>query len=841
MEELILDNGWQVREEPLSSGKEDLTKIQEKDKGWIKASVPGDIHIDLIREGIISEPLIGLNSFNSEWIEDRSWWYCRKVETRKDWLKADKVELKMTGLDAMADIFVNGKYLGQHLSTFRPFIYDIKDLLKENGKKNVIVVRLTSGLEYFSEDDISKVAPFVNEEKGSRGDKRRVYVRKPQYTFGWDWNPRVPTCGITGEVKISPVQAGVIRNIRVNTDLQEENQKAFLNFKVILENTDWIGTAEGKLKIQIKDEEGNLKEVQKEIFLHSGYNFLELETVLDQPRLWWPHNLGEQHRYQIKAEAEIAGEKISYPKFKYGVRTVGLDLSKINEEERLFTFIINEVKTYARGANWIPPDSIYARVSEEKYETLIKEARKANFNMLRIWGGGRYEKDCFYEYCEQEGILVWQDFMFACGAYPDHEDWFKEEVRKEIDYQTKRLQNRSCIVLWCGNNENVWGFEDWWQRRTRGGAEIYHEIIPEIIEKNIPYGLYWNGSPYGGKKPNSPRIGNRHHWHDCMMNEDVEKRITPQEYDKVDPKFVTEYGYIGPPIKDSILKYLDGEPFDREGEAWQHHNNTFEKETVIAGIAKHYKSTENLSPEEYLLLAGLCQGMMYEYSLDSFRFKQNCGGALFWMYNDCWGEVGWTIIDYYLARKPSYYFVRRANAPVRIILRNTKEEKEIKVMVANNSPQEIDELLEFGYTSFTASNMEISQKEVKVPPFSREIVASFPGFEFNLLQGCIFASFPENREINPGIFKKGEVRRLRLPEPELKIEEVQSFASQVTFKITTNNFAHAVHFDLEGDHSFSDQYFDLLPGSSRKITVKEENIVGKDISDVKVKNICDYL
>jgi len=822
MEEYSLHGEWELREEPISTGVSQFGRVAEAKDGWISARVPGDVHVDLLAAGRIPEPLVGLNSFKTEWIEDRSWWYRKRFTTCQGWLDADVVELQLDGLDAMAEIFLNGVHLGKHISTFRPFVMDVKDVLKDEGEENVLLIRLTSGLEHFSREDISSVEPFVSAEAvGGRGDKRRVYVRKPQYSFGWDWNPRVPTCGITRDARIRPLDTAVIRDVHVTTKLGDENS-AHLDATITVESLDWIGTQDGTVYLEITGEDGRSTKVSRQVFLRSGYNYVDLSVNLDEPRLWWPNGMGEQHRYEVKVSAEISGKEISYPVFKYGARTVALDQTKLDDDGRLFAIIVNGKRVYCRGANWIPADSIYGRVSDRKYECLIEEAAGANFTMLRIWGGGLYEFDCFYDYCDREGILIWHDFMFACGAYPDHEEWFVDEVKKEVDYQTTRLRNHACIALWSGNNENSWGFLDWWQKQTKGGARIYNEVIPETVQRNCPDIPYWNGSPYGGASPNCAGIGDRHHWHDCMMNPGMEKRITPEEYDKVDPRFISEYGYVGPCCKESTLTYLDGHPFDRNGEAWQHHNNTFEKNTVVAGIKKHYTDPERMNDEEYLLYAGLCQGMMYEYSLDSFRSRRNCSGGLFWMYNDCWGEVGWTIIDYYLNRKISYNFVRRANAPVRLIMR--ERGGQIEITLANDSNDRVAGALEFGYMSFDGSRQDVQTVDVNVGPFERAVVHAFERGDHDLTAGCLFARLPGRGDVFPAIFRTTEFRNLKVGDPGLSVCGLELTSGGGRFRVRAEGFAHAVHFNLPVRYRLSDEYFDLLPGEERIITVTGEGL-----------------
>lgn len=428
-----------------------------------------------------------------------------------------------------------------------------------------------------------------------------------------------------------------------------------------------------ELELQFDSKQVAIKKIEP--CLRSGLNFITIELDVPNAKLWWPNGMGEQPLYTVHVSAGMQSPGKEYPPFPIGIRTLGLNTDKLSfdSDDRAFAFEINGVRVFSKGANWIPADSIYARVTDEKYDHLLKEAKEANFNMLRIWGGGLYERDVFYKKSMEYGLLIWHDFMFSCAKYPDHLSWFREEVEKEMDYQTRRLRNYCSLVLWCGNNENHWGFDEWWDGTESadfyGGAVCYNEIAPLVVQRNCSEIPYWNSSPYGGLHPNGSESGDRHHWHDCMMNKDMEKRITPAEYDKVIAKFISEYGYVGPCRESSIELYHNRLPLDPGSKIWQLHNNTFEKNTVLAGINKHYVDLQDLSLDEYFLYAGLCQGLMLGYSLEAIRNKQFCAGALFWMYNDCWGEMGWTIIDYYLTRKISYYFVKRAFEPVKLILR----------------------------------------------------------------------------------------------------------------------------------------------------------------------------
>ena len=825
-----LNEGWFLRYEELYLGPESFQIISNRENDWIAVDLPCDVHMPLIENGIIKEPLLADNCFSCEWIEDKSWWFKKVFDADKKLLQEDVVELILESLDVEADIFLNGFYLGHHKSAFYPFVKDIKDFVKLG--ENELIIRLTSGLEYFSELDIAPFKKYVGMEKNAkRGDERRIFVRKPQYVYGWDWGPRVASCGIMKNAYIKGYTKLAIRHVHVVTSKitnNNNNNNAKLKFEIEVENLHPYATIDAKLKIEIFFNEEKVIELTMDEYLKSGLNYINSKAEMENARIWWPNGMGDQPLYTVKVSAFSGEIQDEYPDFKIGIRTVQLITDKIadnitdklNKSERLFAFEINGVRTFCKGANWIPADSIYARVADEKYEILIEEAKDANFNMLRIWGGGIYEKDIFYEKCDENGIMIWHDFMFACAVYPDNKDWFCKEVERELDYQTKRLRNHPSLVLWCGNNEIQWSFDKDWVGENKppflGGIICYNEIAPSIIRKNCPDIPYWNSSPYGGEHPNCSEEGDRHHWSDCMMNPEMEKRITPEEYDKITAKFISEYGYIGPPCKSTIIKYCDGNLPDADSNIWKLHCNTFEKETVLAGIAKHYVDTENLTLDDYLLYGGLCQGLMLSYSLEAIRFKKNCWGSLFWMYNDCWGEIGWSIIDYYLKRKISYYFVKRAFMPRKFILRENAGI--ISVMGINDTSETINVEIEYGYISFNGKQKDINSTVLKLRKYSRDIVLEFKKGDHDYDRGVIFISSKSAKDgMLPSILRTSDFRKFKIETASLKISDVYHESNDVKFTITTDKYAHAVHFNFGEDVRLSDEYFDMLPGEKREV------------------------
>lgn len=812
MKEYLLNGVWDMRDEPLACGPDQAGRLTAETGGWIEQPVPGDIHQGLIAAGRIKEPLVGMNSFDCVWTEDRSWWLRKSFKTGRGWKSADVVELEMQGLDANAAVFLNGAALGVHINAFRPFVASVREHLREDGE-NVLLVRLTTGVEPFTAADLEplKVSPGTEEgRRKERGERLRVMVRKPQYTWGWDWSPRLATTAIAGDVKIRVMQTAVIRSVHLTPAREAGDVR--LDVAVTAEFFHYWKTGQGTLSVSLTDEAGKTCTARRDVLLRSGLNFLKLAIPLSSPRWWWPNGMGGQHLYTVRAELRTGRTSTALPPFSYGLRTVELDT------DDTFTVRVNGVPVFCKGGNWIPPDALYARVTDAKYEALVREAAAANFNMLRVWGGGLYEREAFYSACDRHGILVWQDFMFACAPYPDHLEWFRREVELEAEYQTARLRNHACLAVWSGSNENNWGFHDWWRDQTQSGAILYNYILPRAVALHSPEIPYWNGSPYGGTdSPNSSEVGDRHHWGDCMMNAEMEKRITPEEYDRCTSLFVSEYGYIGACPRASIETYLDGAPYDVGSAVWQHHTNTFEKNTVAAGIRKHYTDPETLDLDDYILYSGLVQGLMYSYSLEAFRFRPDCHGGLFWMYNDCWGEVGWTIIDYYLRRKPSWWFVRRALAPRRLILREIGGL--VHVMLANDTGARTSGTVEYGYMSFDGRIRRLTRTKFAAEPASRTLVARFRRGSEDVETGVWVARVKSAPDILPATLRLRDFRTLSAASPRLSVSVEPEGKAAWLVAVRTDRFAHAVHLDLPAGAVPEDNYFDLLPGESRKVRV----------------------
>jgi beta-mannosidase len=799
------------------------------------------VRVPLIEAGVIPEPLEALNCYESEWVEDRSWWFRKRFTVERGFAAAAECRLRFEMLDVEADVFLNGRLVGHQKSAFYPFEADVRALLREG--ENSLGVRLTCGLERVKDGDFAGWSRCIATEalagRGTRGDKRRAILRKPQYVFGWDWGPRVATCAIAGSATLTSVGTLRVSSVHaVTTGI--ENGTALLSVGVELENTHAFSTAESRVTVRLRDGAKVAAEAHVDALLRSGINDVDLALSVPEAKLWWPNGSGDQPLYALEVSlSHPDGKESDTLSTRIGLRTIRLDQTP-EMDGRRFALIVNGVRIHCKGSDWIPADSLYARVSDEKYRALVREAAGANFNMLRIWGGGRYESNTFYDACDEAGILLWHDFMFACALYPDNEPWFQEEVRREADYQTRRLRNHPSMGLWCGSNENNWGFDEWWngqganpQAPFWGGAQAYNYILPRSVRANSPEIPYWNGSPYGGARPNSNDAGDVHYWNDATMSKEMAKRIAPEEYDKVQARFVTEYGYIGPCVKSSIVRYHGGKPVDRTGPIYQLHNNTFEKDTVLAGIAKHYRDPANLSFDDYLLYASLVQGLMYGYSLESIRANPRNSGSLFWMYADCWGEVGWTIIDYYLKRKPSYSYVRRAFRPRKLVLR--ERGGKVEVTGINDTPADFSFEAEYGRVALDGSGGATKKASLMLPAHSRRVVLRFDVSRADPTTGVDFVRpLPAGEALLPATLRRVHLRELALGDPGLEATKPARASGHTSFTVRARAFAHAVHFGLPDDVRLSDEYFDLLPGEARTITFEGD---AAGVSEVAPKSV----
>ncbi len=842
MHSISLDGKWNVLSQPLaSSGDNGLKKARRTRKGWIPSRVPGEIHLDLMNAGRMDEPLKSLNASGCRWPETRSWWYRTSFQVTEAFLAEERQDLVFDGIDYFGQVFVNGVLAGESENAFIPTVIDVRGKLKAG--RNDLLVRVTAGTECSPEpadERLGKEVEDVWQNKTSWNGVR--WLRKPQFTYGWDWVDALPNIGIWRSVHLEGRSGVVFHDLRVDTTIVDT--EVYVDIEAVIENLHPWSSRPCRLELCFQSPDGKTSTVDVEINAQVGRQPVYLQIEMADPQLWWPNGMGRQPLYFLVADIVVDDDISDRRQFHFGLRTIEINQEPLPEGSR-FAICVNGEDVFCKGGNWIPADAILARVTRKKYDALVDAAADAKINMLRIWGGGIYENDAFYDACNRAGILVWHDFMFACKPYPDADDRFRAKVKHEAETAVRRLRHHPCIALWSGNNENVWGFCNWWNddkakagdplKLELGGSLVYNEVLPEVCRLLDPRRPYWPGSPCGGAEPNSETVGDCHWWHLATMNPEIERRIDHEIYDECRSRFNSEYGVIGPVNLSSFRKFLNKDELDVDSKAFQAHTNWFEKGTTPAAIRRHYADPDALALKDYIIYGQMFQATMYGRSIESMRFRKNdpkddCQGALIWMYTDCWGETGWTLIDYYLSRKPSYYWFKRACAPVRAIVRRRR--RRLITRIVNDTLEPVNATLYRGWMRLDGIEHDVAGSEITLPANGTlEFPAErLPSRKQRDPHEWFYAAWLEidGRTTDASTWFGAPFRELALPKPSF---EIHTKGDDVT--LMSNVYCHGVHANDNGRGTLTDNYFDLLPGKPHRL----QRLSGKAADKLRFKAV----
>ncbi len=684
-------------------------KIWLSENGFLDAVLPGDVTDILAQQGVVEEPLEGCAPAVESIVPDVAWWFFRIFEVSAELMESDEIILFLELVDYHAEILVNGIPCIQHDTVYRPICSDIKEYLTEGT--NEIIIRLTDGAE--GVHVMSRQSWFTAMDYCD--NDTRFFLRKPQYVYGWDWCPPTPTCGIGGRMELIGRSGAYVNTYQLRTIEAREDGSGLAQLCLEIDKTMEEAAEESILSISICSRETgeSLFECTENLYLAGGKNYYERMFSFEHARYWWPNGCGKASLYEVRVSINCRNYRSEFYDKYAGLRRITIDQSKIDADSRHFDVLVNGKKVFCRGGNWVPPDSLYLRTAKRKYKELIEEAARCNFNMLRIWGGGLYETDHFYQLCAENGIMLLHDFMYSCAFYPDDEA-FCQEAREEANYQTRRLAHFPCMAMWSGGNEIHESLTDWFGRRPPRfwGKRIHNEILPEVVHQNTPFLFYMPSSPYfgcptkrvmdgeypnisaepdTGKYANSALAGDTHAWN--YLRRDHVNRFRyffePEAFDRFPARFSSEFGIHGPMMPESMKKALGlqtVEQFAFDLPTWRYHGEQdWKREYILDMIQNHAISSKNLTPGEYLFYGGIVQGMTYQEMAEAVRCKEYGSGMLIWMYNDCWPETGWSVIDYYLTRKYSFYFLKRAFAPRKLLIREIDDG--VRVWVLNESAE----------------------------------------------------------------------------------------------------------------------------------------------------------
>jgi len=819
-EALSLNGTWSVTPLPLiAEGEAGYKLLSQTNAERFTAQVPGEIHLDLMRVGRMEDPDVSDNAREGcRWPEQFSWWYRTHFQLPASFVKQLRQQLIFDGIDLYGQIFVNGKLIGSAKDAFEVLEFDVKGALHEGS--NELVVRVTSGTE---------LVPSEGRGNGFTGlyalrsfDQRR-FLRKPAYAYGWDWCDPLPNIGLWRGVRLEGRSEVVIHHLRLDTVIR--GKEVSLDGEVTLDNLHpWSG-ALCTLELKLDPPKGQSLVKGLSLPVQVGHSTIPLHWTIPNAQLWWPNGMGEQPLYQLTARVLCGQEETDRQTQTLGLRTIELDRSLLSDGSR-FCFKVNGQDVFCKGGNWAPADLIPARMTPARYQKLVAEARNAHFTMFRINGVGLYEDDAFFDACDRAGILLWQDCTFSCFQYPDNDAEFLGIVRHEIEGVVKRLRPHPSLALWDANNECTWGMADWWgcdptKPETIGGVKIYHEVIPDICHFYDPVRPYWPGSSSGGLDPNSENVGDCHWWDKFGNSSDMNRRIRHEVVDECRARFVSEYGIIGPPNFASVRQYLKPEELSLTNTAFKIHVNSMDRGTTAAGIRYHYGEPEGLALPDFLVYGQMFQAMLQGGAMEALRFRKHdpradCEGALVWSYNDCWGEMGWSVIDHYARRKASYYWIRRACAPIKVIVRCP--DHHITTRIVNDTLSSPRVTVGFGWVRLDGSKREWRQKSVTIQPNGMVEVESIllPSHEERNPREWLYAATLQGNGVpdDQAIWLLAPHRQLVMPKPI-----ILSSVRENLLEVRSPVYCHGVHLEDEGREVIADNYFDLLPNVPRRIPI----------------------
>jgi beta-mannosidase len=636
---ISLDGAWRFREE--GGGP------------WQQGHVPGCVQLDLMALDELPDPFYRTNEVACHELEHKTWTYRRTFALTKETVQSALVELVFEGVDTLAEVYLNGTFVLQLENMFVPYHLDVRDLVLVG--ENTLEVRLLSPVDL----------PLALQRNSgldltATSDPARNFIRKAQYSYGWDWGPRITQVGIWRSVYLETANDARLRDPYVRTEKIGKGE-ALVRASV---DVDLLERPSADLEFVVR--RGG-KDVARGIAESAPSPTGDQGSVLlsiPEPDLWWPNGMGDQPLYELTIKALIDGRVVDEMATRFGIRTVQL-IQEDDAEGRSFVLAVNGVRVFAKGANWIPADNLLPRLTSEDYHDLIQLAADANMNMLRIWGGGIYEDSAFYEACDEMGLMVWQDFMYACAQYPDELDWFAALATDEARSVITTLRNHPSIVIWCGNNENNWGFVDWWHTGVPKyeGNWIYRELLPQVCAELDPSRPYWVSSPYGGDSPNCMEEGDRHSWDVWSGWRDY------GEYLRDTGRFISEFGFQAMPCWKTVLSYT--EPEDRalfSPVMMSHQKMVDGTERLVRFLAGRIGLPKDL--KSFVYLTQFNQAEAIRTGVEHWRERKFLtSGALYWQFNDCWPVASWSCLDYYRRKKALWYASRRFYDDVLPILR----------------------------------------------------------------------------------------------------------------------------------------------------------------------------
>ena len=819
-----------------------------RDSIWLPATVPGTVHTDLIENGIIEDPYYRLNEQKVQWVDKKDWIYQKSFYLDRQTFARQNHELTFEGLDTYAVVSLNDSVILKSNNMHRTYTVNVKPYMLEG--ENILKVLLESPIRkglalYDALDYTLPVSANDQAETGQvPGGKRiNVHTRKAAYHYGWDWGPRLVTSGIWRPIKLMSWDDFRISELLLSQQLNGDvaSVMAQIEIESSIENANTI------LELQLNGEPSSSSKLR----LHKGKQEFKLPIKIDRPELWWPNGQGKQTLYNIKVTIQRKGV-ISTVNQNIGIRSIEL-IADSTLSQPNFYFKVNGVPTFSKGVNYIPQDLFLPRVSYKDYERILQSAADANMNMIRVWGGGVYENNRFYELCDSLGLMVWQDFMFACAMYPGDTD-FLENVKQEAISNVKRLSHHPSLALWCGNNEVLAAWKRWgWEQTTidEQSPEIaneiwqhydtlFHHILPEVVSEYHRGINYWASSPSASEGlPEEYTHGDTHYWGVWWGKEPFDS------FNTTISSFMSEYGFQSFPEYASFKKYASKEDRNMYSEVMKsHQRSSIGNATIADYMNRNYR--DPIGFEELLYMSQLLQADGVQAGIEAHRRnKDKCMGSLYWQLNDCWPGASWSSIDYYGKWKALHYKVKESFAPVIVSYEFVDSNLQISVVSDLTTPFQGDLLVTLSEFKDIENILNWNQ-QIDLEPNESKVVLTIPRNGLPTDEDQLHTYLQLSLSNHEGICASKYIyfkpfKKLLLPNPIMRFDAKCDKNNVLYITVKSENYARGVHITCDSVVNFSENFFDLPINGQKTVSVQLDSFSDIDaiIKSIQLRSLWD--
>lgn len=810
-----LHEGWKFRQARLTN--------------WYPATVPGVVHTDLLQNKIIEDPFFRLNERGLQWIDKEDWVYETCFTLAAGMMRKENMELVFEGLDTYADVYLNDECILKADNMFRRWSIPIRQYIREENNILKVYFHSPIKIDVPKWDALPYQYPASNDQSENGGlfnKKISIFARKAGYHYGWDWGPRLVTSGIW-----RPVYIRAWSDLRIN-DVFIEQKEVGAGRAVIAGHVelDADKDMDGVL-VTITDEVTGRVLGEWQADLKRGTNRVTVDFVLHKPKLWWSNGLGEPFLYRFRTDIIAGGELLDSKTERVGIRSLKV-VHQPDKDGHTFYIELNGRPVFAKGANYIPSDNFLPRVTPENYKKTILDAAGVNMNMLRVWGGGIYENDVFYDLCDEYGIMIWQDFMFACSMYPA-EGALLDNIHQEAVDNVKRLRNHACIALWCGNNECQdawlgWGWKREIERQNKEYADKiwaqyrqqYHVTLPGVVREYAPGTFYWPSSPFAFEGEMSGTTdGDRHYWSVWHGKAPI------SDYDSEKSRFFSEYGFQSFPEFESVKRYAPyPEDWDIRSEVMMSHQRGGDhaNELIETYLLNEYKKLRDF--RAFLYMNHVLQGDAIKTAIESHRRQMPYNmGTLFWQHNDCWPVASWASRDYYGRWKAQHYYVRKAYDD--ILISPVVEGDDLKVYAVSDRLENTSGRLQLQVCQFDGTVVHHWDKSVGISGNDSRVCFSAPLAKLleGANRGTVYVRVDytdKSGRVYHNNYCLGKQKDMDYPKVDLQTE-VRSIEGGYEVTVSADKFARAVCLSVADNESvYSDNYFDVQPKSSVQVQVR---------------------